>query len=181
MRFFQSEAQPRMEAVGMTVIGAFASLSDPVEFVYVRTFDSIEQREVQYQAFYGSEDWLGWMIDEAAGNEESFEAFLGVDEPDAVSLADLPSGIHLARVNVSLATGVIVSCDREWLAVQTSSRITTFRLGPAVLVSRTPTRRGMQPALEASIDELIAGCPVLVLADDTTGAEPLALQVVRRE
>src|SRR4051812_16658349 len=59
VEFFKTQAMPLMAAVGMNVVGQFSSVTDENVFAYARTFDSIEQREAQYKAYYESEDWLG--------------------------------------------------------------------------------------------------------------------------
>jgi hypothetical protein len=180
--FFRREAQPRMEAVGMNLVGAFASLTDPDVLVYIRTFASVEQREEQYRAFYRSEDWLGWMIDEALGKEESFDTFLGTDDVGAVPLGQLPSGIHGARVAAAGWIGRVTAIGDGLLTIGTDDGETmTLRLTPSVLVTRTPTGSGLQPAVDAALGDLELGCRVLVVADSCTGEQPVALQIVRRD
>lgn len=75
--FFQEEALPRMQAVGMNITGIYTSIEDPTLFAYSRTWESAEEKAEKWKAFYESPDWLGGMFDRSLSLQESFTAFFG--------------------------------------------------------------------------------------------------------
>jgi hypothetical protein len=173
--FFKTHVIPRMEAVGMTVLGQFSSVTAENDFAYARTFDSIEQREEQYKAFYESEDWFGWLIDNAMGKEESFIVFLGDSEtptgPPLVGLA----GTHAARFTIATSCGALAAVSAEALTVDG----TTYAVHPEANVWHTPNGRGMNRALSISVADLAVGDQVLILGA-ATDEGPVARQIVKR-
>ena len=178
--YFESEAIPRMREVGMNVVGQFSSINDENVFAYARTFDSIEQREQQYLAFYQSEDWLGWMIDVAIGKEESFEVFLGSSQGES-SPPDLPlSGVHAARFELVSIVGTVTEMSAQLVAVvDGDGRQKRFRPHPRAQVFACPHGRGMMPAEPATLGKVSAGDRVLVLGEQTADG-PVARQIVHR-
>lgn len=179
MRFFADDVLPRMAEVGMDVVGAFASLADPDVFTYIRRFPSLEVREAQYRAFYSSEDWLGWMIDRAAGSEERFEVFLGVDDPAAEVLGWAPSGTHAAPFTLATAVGVVTAVGTGRLTVAGEEGTVDFAVAEGAQLFHAPTGRGMQAAVPIDLEELVVGATVAVLAEQAEGGA-VAHQVVRR-
>ncbi|MDT5028757.1 MAG: hypothetical protein QOE61_5183 [Micromonosporaceae bacterium] len=205
VRYFEAEAIPRMRAAGMTVVGQFSSVTDANVFAYARTFDSVEQREAQYNVFYESEDWLGWMIDTAMGKEESFLVFLGdSDGPTQPPAAGL-SGVHSDRFTLASSRGVVAavsgdngkasasakdstSAPQDGTPDRTQATITvddedgtsvTFGLPADARVFHTPNGRGMTPAVPIAAGDLQPGDRVLVLGAQTE-AGPSARQIVKR-
>ncbi|GAA4253001.1 NIPSNAP family protein [Dactylosporangium darangshiense] len=75
--FFQEEALPRMQAVGMNITGVYTSIEDPDLFAYSRTWQSEEEKAEKWQAFYESDAWLGGMFDKSMSLQQSFTAFFG--------------------------------------------------------------------------------------------------------
>lgn len=179
--FFTNEAIPRMRAAGMTVLGQFSSVTDDNVFAYARTFASLDERERQYQVFYGSEDWLGWMIDTAMGKEESFIVFLGDSDP---STANEPpttlSGVHGDRFTLASSRGPVADISGSAITVDgDDGERVAFALHPDLRVYATPNGRGMTPALSVTMADLHIGDQVLVLGAQTpTG--PVARQIVQR-
>ncbi len=164
----------------MMVVGQFSSVTDLTSFAYVRTFDSLEQREEQYRTFYESEDWLGWMIDVAIGKEESFEVFLGGSEPLTIPVTDVPSGVHAARFTLASSKGVIASVCADTLTVtQDDGATVTYAVNPHVRLFFTPVGRGLTPAKPIALSDLAEGDRVLVLGAETEDG-PQARQIVRR-
>jgi hypothetical protein len=180
VRYFESEAIPRMRAAGMTVVGQFSSVTDANTFAYARTFDSVEQREAQYKVFYESEDWLGWMIDTAMGKEESFVVFLGdSEEPTPRGIAGL-SGVHSDRFTLASSRGAVAALDSASITVDDEEGASvTFGLPADVRVFYTPNGRGMTPAVPIETGDLQPGDRVLVLGAQTE-AGPSARQIVKR-
>lgn len=184
--FFESEAIPRMRAAGMTVLGQFSSVTDDTVFAYARTFASLAERERQYEAFYGSEDWLGWMIDTALGKEESFIVFLGdsrpqsPSEPAAEPVPAVLSGVHSDRFTLASVRGRTTAVTAGSISVDGDDGVpVSFTLPEDVRVYSTPHGRGTSPAVAITMGDIQPGDQVLVLGADTQ-AGPVARQIVKR-
>jgi hypothetical protein len=54
VRFFEEEIVPYLHAKGIVVVGSFVSEQDEDQFVWMRRFDSEEERVRLYAAFYES-------------------------------------------------------------------------------------------------------------------------------
>lgn len=180
-RFFAEEAAPRMRDIGMTVLGPFRSLTDTDELAYARTFDSVEERERLYRVYYESQDWLGWMIDTAMGQEESFVVFLGGSDDE--TLVQEPttalSGVHPVRFTLASITGPVREILPEAITVTgVDGDDRTFALPPEVRVFSVDGRGGMRPAARMNASDLAVGDTVLVLG--SAGEVPTARQIVRR-
>jgi hypothetical protein len=178
VRYFEAEAIPRMRAAGMTVLGQFSAVTDEHVFAYARTFDSLEQREEQYQAFYESEDWLGWMIDTAMGKEESFIVFLGDSQANPEARTSGLSGVHTDRFTLASARGLVAEAGAEMITVD-GDEGGSFAVQPEVRVFFTPNGRGPGRAQVISMAELQVGDRVLVLGARTE-AGAIARQIVKR-
>lgn len=180
LSFFRSDVLPRMQQVGMEVVGAFASVTDPDTFAYIRTFPSLEVREQQYRAFYTSEDWLGWMIDHAIGHEESFEVFLGADEVDPAPLTLQPSGVHAARFTLSAAVGVVAAlADDHVVVIDDEATTSRFTLDAHVQYNRA-SGRGMQAAAAATAADVTVGSKILLMAEAQPDGTAIARQIIIR-
>ncbi len=57
IRLFEREFVESQEAVGAQIIGTFRDLDDPDRFVWMRGFESMEQRATVLGAFYGGPVW----------------------------------------------------------------------------------------------------------------------------
>ena len=57
VKFFEEEIVPHLHAKGIVVVGSFVSEQDEDQFVWMRRFDSEEERVRLYEAFYESEHW----------------------------------------------------------------------------------------------------------------------------
>jgi cytosine/adenosine deaminase-related metal-dependent hydrolase len=55
---FRDAIGPMLQRHGINVIHFGPSLADPDSFCLVRGYASVEEREVQLAAFYGSREWL---------------------------------------------------------------------------------------------------------------------------
>jgi hypothetical protein len=180
VEFFKTQAMPLMAAVGMNVVGQFSSVTDENVFAYARTFDSIEQREAQYKAYYESEDWLGWMIDTAMGKEESFIVFLGDDEPRTDTPLSGMAGTHAARFTLASSRGTIAAVSADSITVDGDDGVTvTYELIPEGAIWFTPNGRGLGRAQSITVADLAVGDVVLVLGASTDDGA-IARQVVKR-
>ena len=57
VKFFEEELIPYQTSKGMVVVGSFVSEQDEDQHVWIRRFDSEEDRVRLYQAFYESDHW----------------------------------------------------------------------------------------------------------------------------
>ena len=57
VKFFEEELIPYQTSKGMVVVGSFVSEQDEDQCVWIRRFDSEEDRVRLYQAFYESDHW----------------------------------------------------------------------------------------------------------------------------
>jgi hypothetical protein len=57
-RVFIEQSLPMMERWKINVVDYGFSLSDKESFYLIRNYESIEQRKVSQDAFYGSEEWI---------------------------------------------------------------------------------------------------------------------------
>ncbi len=57
VRFMEEEIIPFQVSKGMTILGSFVGEEEDDLYIWVRRFDSEEQREKLYEAVYGSEYW----------------------------------------------------------------------------------------------------------------------------
>jgi dTDP-4-dehydrorhamnose reductase len=57
VKFFEEEIVPYLHAKGIVVVGSFVSEQDEDQFVWMRRFDSEEERVRLYEAFYESQHW----------------------------------------------------------------------------------------------------------------------------
>ena len=55
---FEKQILPMLERFGVKVVAASPSLHDADSFCLVRAFPSAEERGLQLEQFYGSEEWL---------------------------------------------------------------------------------------------------------------------------
>ncbi len=58
VRFMEEEIIPFQISKGMVVVGSFVAEQEPDLFVWIRRFESEEERERLYKAVYESEHWL---------------------------------------------------------------------------------------------------------------------------
>ena len=56
-RLFREEALPMLERFGIQVAGYGPSIEDADRYWLARSFDSLDDRKRQLDAFYGSEEW----------------------------------------------------------------------------------------------------------------------------
>ncbi len=57
VRFMEEEIIPFQVSKGMTILGSFVGEEEDDLYIWVRRFDSEEQREKLYEAVYESEHW----------------------------------------------------------------------------------------------------------------------------
>lgn len=57
VRFMEEEIIPFQVSKGMTILGSFVGEEEDDLYIWVRRFDSEEQREKLYEAVYDSEYW----------------------------------------------------------------------------------------------------------------------------
>ena len=57
VKFFEEELIPYQTSKGMVVVGSFVSEHDEDQYVWIRRFDSEEDRSRLYQAVYESDHW----------------------------------------------------------------------------------------------------------------------------
>ncbi len=58
---FEEEVIASQVAKGVVIVGSFVGLQDEDQFVWIRRFDSEEERERLYQAVYESDRWKNEM------------------------------------------------------------------------------------------------------------------------
>ena len=58
VQFMESEIIPFQISKGMVVIGSFIGEQEPDLYIWIRRFDSEEERIRLYKAVYESEEWL---------------------------------------------------------------------------------------------------------------------------
>lgn len=81
VRFFDEEVAPEMRACGMHIVGQFVSVEDDTTFVYLRAFESQEQRDRQSEAFYESSAWVERFRDRALEMETAWHVDVVVPTP----------------------------------------------------------------------------------------------------
>lgn len=74
--WFEAEALPAMERVGMNIIGVFVDVEDPNAFFYLKGFASEAERDRINSSFYGSDLWVNSLKDHALEMETSFDVAL---------------------------------------------------------------------------------------------------------
>ncbi|MCY4651853.1 MAG: NIPSNAP family protein [Dehalococcoidia bacterium] len=57
VKFMEEEIIPFQVSKGMTILGSFVGEEEDDLYIWVRRFDSEEQREKLYEAVYGSDYW----------------------------------------------------------------------------------------------------------------------------
>ena len=58
VKFMEEEIIPFQISQGMVVVGSFTGETEPDLYIWIRRFDSEEQRIALYKAVYESEKWL---------------------------------------------------------------------------------------------------------------------------
>ncbi len=58
VKLMEEEVIPFQISKGMVVVGSFIGTDEPDLYVWIRRFDSEEQRALLYQAVYESDEWL---------------------------------------------------------------------------------------------------------------------------
>ncbi len=58
VKFMEEEIIPFQISQGMVVVGSFTGETEPDLYIWIRRFDSEEQRVALYKAVYESEKWL---------------------------------------------------------------------------------------------------------------------------
>ncbi len=58
LEFFKTRAIPALRAAGMDVLGPLLDVENPNQFIWLRSFPTLEQREPLKDAFYGGALWL---------------------------------------------------------------------------------------------------------------------------
>ncbi|MCQ3804035.1 MAG: NIPSNAP family protein [bacterium] len=62
VRFMEETLIPFQVSQGVVVVGSFTDEEDPDGYVWIRRFDSPEERDRIYQAMYASETWNHQML-----------------------------------------------------------------------------------------------------------------------
>ncbi len=57
VKFFEEEIVPYLHAKGIVVVGSFVGEQDEDQYVWIRRFDSEEERAALYQDVYESDHW----------------------------------------------------------------------------------------------------------------------------
>ena len=74
--FFRDRARPSLERWGIAVYGPFDDLDDPNNFVWLRGFPNMVERDRRKASFYQSKLWLEEMQDEAFSMIEDYSNVL---------------------------------------------------------------------------------------------------------
>ena len=62
VRYMEETLIPYQVSQGVVVVGSFIDEEDPDRYVWIRRFDSEEERERIYQTLYGSAAWIEEML-----------------------------------------------------------------------------------------------------------------------
>ena len=92
VKFFEEEIVPFQQSQGMTIHGSFRGEADDSLFIWMRSFESEEQREAQYAAVYGSETWKNQFRERVADHidRDAIKVLRIVKNPQTPSLPILP-------------------------------------------------------------------------------------------
>jgi hypothetical protein len=85
IEFFERRAVPALRAFGMDVCGPFLSVEKPDEFVWLRAFPSMEERDRMKAAFYEGELWKNELEAIAMPMLEGYEVTLTDTTPGLVT------------------------------------------------------------------------------------------------
>lgn len=82
LELLRARAFPLQRKLGMKVLGPFPSQEDDTTFVWLRGFPDEASREPLKAAFYGGEDWLNGLEDDAMPMLDQFSAVVVHDAAD---------------------------------------------------------------------------------------------------
>ncbi len=110
VKFFEEEIVPYLHAKGIVPVGSFVSEQDEDQFVWMRRFDSEEERVRLYEAFYESEHWkanlsprVGELIDRHRPDTAVLEeSFVGADARTALSVGQARGAVLVACATAGL-------------------------------------------------------------------------------
>ncbi len=84
IEFFETRAIPAQRAHGMQILGPLLDLENPDQFVFLRSFPSLDERERMKEAFYEGDVWKGELEAVAMPMLESFDVILCETSPGYV-------------------------------------------------------------------------------------------------
>jgi len=84
IKFFETRSVPALQAHGMKVLGPMLDLENPNNFVWLRAFPSLADRERMKDEFYGSDLWKNELEAIAMPMIESYDVILCETSPGFV-------------------------------------------------------------------------------------------------
>ena len=92
VKFFEDEIVPFQQSQGVVIHGSFKGETDDSLFIWMRSFESEEQREAQYAAVYGSETWINEFRERVADHidREAIKVLRVVKNPKTPPLQIVP-------------------------------------------------------------------------------------------
>jgi NIPSNAP len=82
--FFETRSIPALRSHGMKVLGPLLDVENPNKFVWLRTFPSLEKRELMKDAFYEGDLWKNELEAIAMPMLESYDVILCETSPGCV-------------------------------------------------------------------------------------------------
>jgi hypothetical protein len=138
---FERELVETQEAVGMRVIGQFADVDEPDQFVWLRGFAGLPARDRGLGAFYGGPVW--------GEHREAANATM-IDSDDVLLLRPAWPGSAFATVGTDRPP---VGSGPDGGAVLATTCLLREAAGPELLAAMS---RGIEPAIVAAGGELLA-------------------------
>lgn len=84
LEFFKRQAIPALRDHGMKVVGPFIDVENPNKFVWLRSFESIEERTRLKKLFYEGDLWKNEMESIAMPMLDSYDVILCETDEDLV-------------------------------------------------------------------------------------------------
>ncbi len=86
VKFFEEEVIPYQLAKGIVIVGCFLNEQDEDQFVWIRRFDSEEDRERLNHAFYESDHWKDTLFPRVA-------EFMDFEKMQVIQLRPTPMSV----------------------------------------------------------------------------------------
>jgi NIPSNAP protein len=85
INFFETRAVPAQRSLGMKIVGPLLDLENPDNFVWLRSFPSLAERDRMKSAFYDGETWKNELEEIAMPMIESYAVVLSETSAGCVS------------------------------------------------------------------------------------------------
>lgn len=84
IEFFETRAVPAQRELGIRILGPLLDIENPNEFVFLRSFPSLEERDRMKDAFYEGELWKNELEGIAMPMIDSYDVILCEASPGSV-------------------------------------------------------------------------------------------------